>query len=60
MSEIEKEGNLCLNKYRISLFKKIPFEVRNVEIDESIQFDTISQQYLFEKSQNNIIKCVSS
>ncbi len=75
MGEIGKVGNLdlkkfcigiCfwdlvdLNKYCISLLENSLLEVRNVEIDESIQFDTNSQQYLFEKSQNNIIKCFSS
>ncbi len=42
------------------MLKNSLFEVMNVEIDELIQFNTNSQQYLFEKSQNNIVKCLSS
>jgi hypothetical protein len=69
MVEIEKEGNINLDKFHIrihsrdlnldkshiSSFKNSPFKVRNVEIDELIEFDTNSQGYLFEKSQNNTV-----
>ena len=68
MGDIEKVGDL--NKSHIGIhswdlnlngsFKSSPFEVRSVKIDESIQFDTNSQHYPFEKSQNYIIKCLSS
>jgi hypothetical protein len=51
--------DLNLNKSHIGLFKNSLFEVRNVENDESIQFDTNSQQYLFKKSQNNTVNCLS-
>jgi hypothetical protein len=57
MGEIEKVGNLDLNKFHIKIhsrdrdldkshggsLKNSPFEVRNVKIDKSIQFDTNSQ-----------------
>jgi len=52
MGEIEKVGNLNirifsqdlnLDKYCIGSLKNYPFKVRNVEIDESIQFNTNSQ-----------------
>ncbi len=70
MGEIEKVGNLNLNKSRIGisspdidldkycicLFKNSPFEVRNVEINELIQFNTNSQQYFFDKSHMGLFK----
>ncbi len=46
-----------IDNYHISFLIMLPFEVRNVKI-KLIQFDT--KWYLFEISQNYIVKCFSS
>ncbi len=70
MDEIVKIGNLkswilsirnCsryldIEKYCIGLLKISPFEVGNVEMYETIQFDTNYQWYLCEISRFEIIK----